>query len=71
MGDRISHTKGLSQGDPLSPMLFLFIMEVLHALIQKADTWSLLNPIGVCAIPFRTSMYVDDLVLYLSPVDSD
>jgi hypothetical protein len=44
---------------------------VLHALIQKSIACSLLNPIDVRAIPFRTSMYADDLVLFLSPIATD
>jgi hypothetical protein len=65
MGDKICHARGLRQGDPMSLMLFLFIMEVLHILIHKAYSWSLFNPIDVRAIPFRTSLYADDLVLFL------
>jgi hypothetical protein len=36
-GDRICHAQGLCQGDPLSPMLFLLVMEVLNSLFRKAD----------------------------------
>jgi hypothetical protein len=36
-GDRIFQARGLRQGDLLSPMLFLLVMEVCNALIQKAD----------------------------------
>jgi hypothetical protein len=42
-GDKISHARGLRQGDPLSLILFLLIMEVLNAVIRKADAWGLLS----------------------------
>jgi hypothetical protein len=42
-GDRISHVCGSWQGDSLSPMLFMLIMEVLNIIIKKADPWGLLS----------------------------
>jgi hypothetical protein len=64
-GDRICHARGLHQGDPPSPMLFL-VMEVLNALIRKADAWSLFHLLGLNTSAHRASFYVDDLVWFVT-----
>jgi hypothetical protein len=52
-------------------MLFLLIMEVLSALICIADDWSLLQDLGVCSIPHRTTFYTDDLILVIRSAARD
>jgi hypothetical protein len=64
-GDKICHARGLRQGDPLSPMLFLLVLEVFETLIRKADAWSLLHPCRA-RIPHYAYFYINDLVLFIS-----
>jgi hypothetical protein len=66
-GERICHVRGLHQGDPLSPMLFLLVMEILSALIRKVDDWALREPLRARSIQHRAPLYADDLILFVSP----
>ena len=59
------------QGDPLSPFLFVIVMEVLNALIIEADRQGQLTPLPGNAIRHRASIYADDLVLFLAPTALD
>lgn len=64
-GRRICHGRGLRQGDPLSPMLFILVMEALNALFRRAEDLRLFTPLGSNAIKNRVSLYADDLVIFL------
>jgi hypothetical protein len=52
-------------------MIFLLVMEALSGLIRRAEAWSLLQPLLSRLIMYRASLYIDDLILFLSPVATD
>jgi hypothetical protein len=70
-GEIISHQRGLRQGDPLSPMLFILVMDVLNLLIQKASDEGLLQQLSSGTLHHRLFLYADDAVVFLRPVASD
>lgn len=49
-GKSIKVQRGLRHGDPLSPMLFLFVMDTLHRLFKHAVENGMLQLIGHRAI---------------------
>jgi hypothetical protein len=70
-GDRILHARGLRQGDPLSPMLFVVVMEVLNAMISEAYQQGLLSPLPGTVMKHRLSIYADDLLMFVMPRQED
>jgi hypothetical protein len=47
---------GLRQGDPLSPLLFDLVMDVLHLMIEKAVDDGLITDLATSGFRHRTSM---------------
>jgi hypothetical protein len=70
-GDFISHRRGLRQGDPLSPILFILVMDVLSRLVEKASIDGFLQPLSSRQLRHRISLYVDDVVLFLKLDEAD
>ena len=70
-GNSIVHQRGLRQGDPLSPMLFILVMDVLGHIVSKAANEGLLQPLSRRVLQHRISLYADDVVLFLRPEAGD
>ena len=66
-GHSISHQRGLCQGDPFSPMLFILVMDVLNSLFLKAEAEGLLSPLQ--STGQRLSLYADDVALFIRPTE--
>jgi hypothetical protein len=70
-GNCIKHRRGLRQGDPLSPMLFILVIDILGILFSQAEEAGLLQHLSRTTRLHRISMYTDDVSLFLHPSTSD
>jgi hypothetical protein len=71
-GTRMANRHGLRQGDPpLSPQLFILVMEVLHFALEKATQQGHLAPLAASGLRQRTSIYADDVVAFLHSTVGD
>lgn len=68
---RILHCRGVRQGDPLSPMLFLLAMEPLHQLFARAQQEGLIQKLSNGCDTFRMSLYADDAAVFVNPSTGD
>ena len=66
-GPAIRHGRGLRQGDPISPMLFILAIDPLHHLFRLATEEGLLRPIRQRPIRCTVSLYADDAGIFVSP----
>ena len=69
------NSKGLRQGDLLSPLLFLLIMEVLSRILKKTEEGSFIQgfhvgPINSTSIRISHQLFVDDTIFYVMPPES-
>jgi hypothetical protein len=64
--EAFSPSRGLRQGDPLSPFLFLFVADGLSALLQREVESSAILPIKVCrgAPGISHLLFADDTLLF-------
>ncbi|KAJ9557802.1 hypothetical protein OSB04_012416 [Centaurea solstitialis] len=58
--------RGLRQGDPLAPFLFLVVAECLHLMVEKAENSGLLKgvKVGKNNVSISHLQYADDVILF-------
>ncbi|KAM0849018.1 hypothetical protein ACQ4PT_053996 [Festuca glaucescens] len=69
--DPISHKRGLRQGDPLSPLLFVIATDILAELLAMADRVGALKSNSFLQTKNRVSMYADDIVIFTEPDEDE
>jgi hypothetical protein len=70
-GQPIKHHRGLRQGDPLSPYLFILAMDVLNQIFDIATEDAFLSPLKGRQARLRLSLYADDAVIFTNPKRED
>jgi hypothetical protein len=70
-GKQIRHARGLCQGDPLSPYLSILVINALHRILEQATVDGTLSPLRGREAKLRLSLYADDAVIFLNPVQEE
>jgi hypothetical protein len=71
LGRKIVHKRGLRQGDPLSPMLFILAIDPLQRIIERAIHSSVLSHVLPKPATLHCSLYADDAGLFAKPSATD
>jgi mannosylglycoprotein endo-beta-mannosidase len=67
----IVHGRGLRQGDPLSPLLFVIAIDPISQILERATTHGLLHKLRGRGTILRTSLYADDAAVFVATIKQD
>jgi hypothetical protein len=70
-GDPIKHGRGLRQGGPLSPLLFVIAIDPLNQILEGATAHGLLHKLRGRGSILQTSLYADDAAVFVAPIKRD
>jgi hypothetical protein len=65
------HRRGLRQGDPLSPYLFILAIDILNNIFDIATQQGFLSKLKGRHASLRISMYADDAIIFTNPRRQD
>lgn len=71
LGPKFHHERGLRQGDPLSPYLFILAIDTLQRIFELATEQGELSPLRGRHAKLRLSLYADDAALFVNPCKGD
>ncbi|KAM0859252.1 hypothetical protein ACQ4PT_047323 [Festuca glaucescens] len=63
-GSAFRHGRGLQQGDPISPLLFVIAMDVLSAMFRAAEHAGVLSDLSALGLRSCVSLYADDVIVF-------